>query len=123
MADGRDLQKSVGSGDGSWVARAGASGHAGASDGEGKPVLPARLASFIPTVFLYDNYPGGIGLSEPLWRRQAELITRAIDLVASCDCRAGCPACVGPVLASDEANEGATPKRLAQKVLVGFTAP
>ena len=71
---------------------------------------------FIPTAYLYDNYPGGIGLSEPLWRRQRELVQRAAQLVSACDCRAGCPACVGPVLANDEDAE-TTPRTLAARVL------
>jgi DEAD/DEAH box helicase domain-containing protein len=36
--------------------------------------------------------------------------------VADCDCRLGCPACVGPVLASDE-DRGHSPRALALKVL------
>ena len=71
---------------------------------------------FLPTVYLYDNYPGGVGLSEPLFRRQAELLARARELVAACDCRGGCPACVGPVLPGDEEAEE-TPRALALKVL------
>jgi DEAD/DEAH box helicase domain-containing protein len=67
-------------------------------------------------VYLYDNYPGGIGLSEPLWRRQLELVRRAADLVDRCDCKAGCPACVGPVLAADE-DADTTPRALARRVL------
>jgi DEAD/DEAH box helicase domain-containing protein len=41
-------------------------------------------------------------------------------VVARCDCRAGCPACVGPVLAADEARdalEARTPRALAARVL------
>jgi DEAD/DEAH box helicase domain-containing protein len=58
-----------------------------------------------------------VGLSEPLWLRQGELVQRALELVERCDCSAGCPACVGPVLAIDEAKTLATPKRLALQVL------
>jgi DEAD/DEAH box helicase domain-containing protein len=82
---------------------------------------PETLARFEPTVFLYDNYPGGVGLSEPLWDRQAELLQRAESLVDACDCRAGCPSCVGPVL--DEAvpiSEG--PRQLALRVLRALQA-
>ena len=57
-----------------------------------------------------------LGLSEPLWRRQQELVRRAADLVDRCDCKAGCPACVGPVLAADE-DAGTTPRALARRVL------
>jgi DEAD/DEAH box helicase domain-containing protein len=71
---------------------------------------------FLPTVYLYDNYPGGVGLSEPLWKRQGELVARARELVSGCDCRGGCPACVGPVLAIDE-DADVTPRALALRVL------
>jgi DEAD/DEAH box helicase domain-containing protein len=50
-----------------------------------------------PRVYVYDNYPGGIGFSEPLFRMRDELLARARDLVAGCDCAHGCPTCVGPV--------------------------
>jgi DEAD/DEAH box helicase domain-containing protein len=71
---------------------------------------------FTPTVFLYDNFPGGVGLSEPLWRRQAELLARAQELIAQCDCTAGCPACVGPILAANE-NASESPRALAARVI------
>jgi DEAD/DEAH box helicase domain-containing protein len=68
-------------------------------------------------VYLYDNFPGGVGLSEPLWTRQDELVQRALELVDRCDCRCGCPACVGPVLANQEEGDGQTPRTLARTVL------
>jgi DEAD/DEAH box helicase domain-containing protein len=49
-----------------------------------------------PTVFLYDNYPGGIGLSEPLYRLHDRLLAESRALIAACPCRDGCPSCVGP---------------------------
>jgi DEAD/DEAH box helicase domain-containing protein len=56
----------------------------------------ANKSVFEPDVVLYDNYPGGIGQSEPLFRRQSELFDAALDLVTRCACEAGCPSCVGP---------------------------
>lgn len=117
MADARDLQKAVGNGDGAWFAIADQSGRGqlrGADGAEGHVELQQ---AFVPTVYLYDNFPGGVGLSEPLWQRQAELVVRAGELVQRCDCRAGCPACVGPVLAAQESGQGDSPKTLALKVL------
>ena len=64
-------------------------------------------------MYLYVNFPGGVGLSEPLWQRQAELVRRARELVERCDCDAGCPACVGPVLASAEVDGGNTTAKAA----------
>ncbi|WP_346949270.1 DEAD/DEAH box helicase [Dyella sp.] len=101
MAEGRDLQKAVGSGDGAWFAVPDSSGHARVHTGWGEEVQDPH-APFIPTLYLYDAFPGGVGLSAPLFERRAELVDKARQLIELCDCRLGCPACVGPVLASDE---------------------
>ncbi|MBV9759554.1 MAG: DEAD/DEAH box helicase [Acidobacteriaceae bacterium] len=55
-----------------------------------------KSQAFEPDVVLYDNYPGGIGQSEPLFRRSRELLAGAIDLASQCPCESGCPSCVGP---------------------------
>jgi DEAD/DEAH box helicase domain-containing protein len=49
-----------------------------------------------PNVFLYDAYPGGIGLSEPLYTLHARLLSESLALIEACACRDGCPSCVGP---------------------------
>jgi len=112
MADARDLRRSVGTGDEAW--ELGEHRHA-----RSMPALAGvgERGVFLPTVHLYDNYPGGIGLSSPLFDRAAEIATGALELVTRCDCRAGCPACVGPALASDEQLVTETPKSLALRVL------
>jgi DEAD/DEAH box helicase domain-containing protein len=50
-----------------------------------------------PRLFIYDNYPGGIGFSEPLFRLHRELLAETRRLIAGCECESGCPGCVGPV--------------------------
>jgi DEAD/DEAH box helicase domain-containing protein len=50
-----------------------------------------------PNLYLYDAYPGGIGLSEPLFHATNTLLGNALDLMQACHCEAGCPSCVGPV--------------------------
>ncbi|HSK08766.1 MAG TPA: DEAD/DEAH box helicase [Vicinamibacterales bacterium] len=50
-----------------------------------------------PRIFVYDNYPGGIGLSEPLFGMRQELLDKTAGLIASCPCGSGCPSCVGPL--------------------------
>jgi DEAD/DEAH box helicase domain-containing protein len=117
MADARDLQKAVGNGDGAWFALADQSGRGQLRGVEGQEGVVELEQAFVPTVYLYDNFPGGVGLSEPLWLRQDELVQRAGELVQRCDCKAGCPACVGPVLAAHEDGKGASPKTLALRVL------
>jgi DEAD/DEAH box helicase domain-containing protein len=53
--------------------------------------------AFEPNIYLYDKYPGGIGLSEPLYRMSGQLVDNARKLIENCPCEAGCPSCVGPV--------------------------
>jgi DEAD/DEAH box helicase domain-containing protein len=48
-------------------------------------------------VFVYDNYPGGIGFSAPMFQMHDELLAKTRQLIAECDCEHGCPGCVGPL--------------------------
>ncbi|MDR3567553.1 MAG: DEAD/DEAH box helicase [Syntrophobacteraceae bacterium] len=45
-------------------------------------------------IFVYDGYPGGIGLSARGYDIIEELIERTKELIASCPCSEGCPACI-----------------------------
>jgi DEAD/DEAH box helicase domain-containing protein len=65
-----------------------------------------------PTIFFYDRYPGGIGLSERLYEMHGILLQEAKKLIARCGCASGCPACVGP---AEEV--GTAGKSLALKLL------
>jgi DEAD/DEAH box helicase domain-containing protein len=65
-----------------------------------------------PRIFVYDNYQGGVGFSEPLFRMDEELRRRTHDLIAGCECQSGCPTCVGPV-----GNTGPMAKRVALRIL------
>ena len=48
-----------------------------------------------PTIFIYDSYPGGIGLSEKVYDILLSLLDRTYQHVASCPCQHGCPSCIG----------------------------
>ncbi len=50
-----------------------------------------------PRIFIYDNYPGGIGFSQPLYGMHERLMAHTRELIAGCPCESGCPTCVGPV--------------------------
>jgi DEAD/DEAH box helicase domain-containing protein len=65
-----------------------------------------------PRIFIYDNYPGGIGFSQPLYAMHADLLRRTRDVIASCECEHGCPTCVGPV-----GNTGPLAKLVALRIL------
>jgi DEAD/DEAH box helicase domain-containing protein len=49
-----------------------------------------------PAIFLYDRVQGGVGLADLLFDAHREVFAAALEVVARCDCRQGCPACVGP---------------------------
>ncbi|MEA4927185.1 MAG: DEAD/DEAH box helicase [Candidatus Limiplasma sp.] len=53
-------------------------------------------ATDLPTLFLYDQYPGGVGLSEKAYEMQQMLLENALQLIEACPCEHGCPSCVGP---------------------------
>ncbi|WP_338598936.1 DEAD/DEAH box helicase [Desulfoferula mesophila] len=45
-------------------------------------------------VFIYDGVPGGVGLAERGYGLIEELLEKVEELLATCDCEEGCPACV-----------------------------
>lgn len=45
-------------------------------------------------VFIYDGAPGGLGLSRQAFENSKELLERTFDVIHSCQCETGCPACV-----------------------------
>ena len=59
-------------------------------------------ATFHPTIFIYDNFPGGIGLSRPLYELRGQVLNAAQQLISSCTCDDGCPSCVGPTIMAKE---------------------
>jgi DEAD/DEAH box helicase domain-containing protein len=69
-----------------------------------------RAPEFAPTIYLYDNQPGGIGLAERIFQVFPELLRRGLEMLESCACRNGCPSCVGPV---NEVGRRAKPIALA----------
>jgi DEAD/DEAH box helicase domain-containing protein len=71
----------------------------------------------VPTIYLYEAVPGGVGLSERLWDRHDELVVAADDLIAACTCDGGCPACTGPRL-----EPGVDARALSRRLLRGLAA-
>ncbi|MFC3476262.1 DEAD/DEAH box helicase [Halobacterium litoreum] len=47
-----------------------------------------------PTIFIYDGYPGGVGLVREGFDAIGSLAETTLSMLRSCDCEAGCPACV-----------------------------
>ena len=61
------------------------------------PAFRIPIKIFEPNIYLYDKYPGGVGMSEPLFRLSETLLKNTQKLIANCPCASGCPSCVGPL--------------------------
>ncbi|WP_433630758.1 DEAD/DEAH box helicase [Halomicrococcus sp. NG-SE-24] len=55
------------------------------------PLHPHTGAS---TVFIYDGYPGGVGLTREGYETVEKLMDNTAEMIRNCHCDAGCPACV-----------------------------
>jgi len=80
--------------------------------GRGATAGQAAALQTEPKIFIYDNYPGGIGFSRPLFEMHGLLLERTHELIATCPCDSGCPSCVGP-----EGNTGPHAKTVATEIL------
>ena len=113
MCDARDLGRAVGensriqeSAEGSQESEVRSQNELGEEDKSQIRNLKSRtkesqvkveLMAFEPNIYLYDKYPGGVGLSEPLFRMGESLLEKTHRLIANCPCENGCPSCVGPI--------------------------
>ncbi|BCB04486.1 DEAD/DEAH box helicase [Bacillus sp. KH172YL63] len=48
-----------------------------------------------PTIFIYDRYPGGIGLSEKVYDQIEQILEETTAMIERCPCKSGCPSCIG----------------------------
>ncbi|NLB77175.1 MAG: DUF1998 domain-containing protein [Crenarchaeota archaeon] len=46
------------------------------------------------TVFIYDGFEGGIGISETLYTKIEILWQKTLELIENCECKDGCPSCI-----------------------------
>jgi len=49
----------------------------------------------VPTIFIYDKYPSGLGFAEKSYEMLDQIMERCMELISSCPCEDGCPSCVG----------------------------
>jgi DEAD/DEAH box helicase domain-containing protein len=47
-----------------------------------------------PTIFIYDGFEGGIGISETLYTTIKPLWEKTLQLIDTCECKDGCPSCI-----------------------------
>jgi DEAD/DEAH box helicase domain-containing protein len=48
----------------------------------------------LPQIFIYDGYPGGVGISEQGFSLLIELWQATLKLLRECPCEDGCPSCI-----------------------------
>ncbi|MDP2969593.1 MAG: DEAD/DEAH box helicase, partial [Deltaproteobacteria bacterium] len=98
MCDPHDLNRCVGDRGAKWFIRL-------SRDSKGiyssfsspEEITNEKIDLFEPTLFRYDNYPGGIGFSHQLFDDTLSLLEKTKRLISKCECPYGCPSCVGPI--------------------------
>lgn len=98
MCDPHDLNRCVGDRGAKWFIRL-------SRDSKGiyssfsspEEITNEKIDLFEPTLFMYDNYPGGIGFSHQLFDDTSSLLEKTKRLISKCECPYGCPSCVGPI--------------------------
>ena len=98
-------------------------GEATVTRGIQRLTLPMTLEAsasddYEPNLFLYDNYPSGIGLAPALYELHAKLLHEAEALIRDCPCEEGCPSCVGP-----SGEVGGRGKEVALRILEELAVP
>lgn len=72
------------------------------------------------SLFIYDMYPGGTGLSEGFTEKIEEILPACLELVKYCPCESGCPSCVGPESAMDAHGTGASSSINPKEAVLSF---
>lgn len=98
MCDPHDLGRSVGDRGAKWFLRV-STGSRGIYSSLDSPeeISKEKMDVFEPTLFIYDNYTGGMGFSSQLFDDTSILLEQTMKLISRCECQSGCPSCVGPV--------------------------
>jgi DEAD/DEAH box helicase domain-containing protein len=63
------------------------------------------ISTQMPTVTVFEVYPGGVGFASRLFELHHHLLDDAAALVRDCPCAAGCPSCIGPLHLVEGAKE------------------
>jgi DEAD/DEAH box helicase domain-containing protein len=55
---------------------------------------PRHADTDMPQVFIYDGFPGGVGIAERGFQDLPALWRATYEVIAACPCKAGCPSCI-----------------------------
>lgn len=69
-----------------------------------------------PTLFIYENQPGGVGMATRLFEMHDKLLRAAYEVASGCSCGDGCPGCVGPGIGADSVSKEASLRLLERLV-------
>ena len=78
----------------------------------------------LPTLFVFDRFPGGMGFSERIYEKIEPIIKGALRVIEECQCKRGCPSCVGSAVPPfamselDDATRGKIPDKEAAIILL-----
>lgn len=97
MCDPRDINRCIGDRGAKWFIRLSRDSRGLYSYLNSKEeISEAKVGLFEPTLFIYDNYPGGMGFSHQLFDDTNLILEKTLKLISKCSCIHGCPSCVGP---------------------------
>jgi DEAD/DEAH box helicase domain-containing protein len=55
---------------------------------------PVHRQTTLPTIFVYDGYPGGVGISRRGYDAFESLARDTVGVIVRCPCERGCPGCI-----------------------------
>ncbi|MCL6648977.1 MAG: DEAD/DEAH box helicase [Chloroflexi bacterium] len=55
---------------------------------------PLHPDTGLPTIFIYDGHPGGVGIAERGYAELEALWTTTLQVLRDCPCQDGCPSCI-----------------------------
>ncbi|TCJ16886.1 DEAD/DEAH box helicase [Rubrobacter taiwanensis] len=55
---------------------------------------PLHRQTGLPTIFVYDGYPGGAGITQRGYEVFEELAGETLRTISGCPCESGCPSCI-----------------------------
>ncbi len=81
-------------------------------------VYPMLRAPFdqLPSIYVWDRYPGGIGIARRLYTVENEVLKACLQMADECQCKWGCPACIGAQLEGDNLRKKSTVWLLKQLI-------
>jgi DEAD/DEAH box helicase domain-containing protein len=98
MCDPHDLHRCVGDRGAKWFLKLSRDSRGIYTSFDSAEEIPQdKMELFEPTLFIYDNTPGGMGFGHQLFDDSRLLLEKTMRLISKCECRTGCPSCVGPV--------------------------